>query len=111
MNIGDIDVKDVVLVEYPYEEDSTKFSKRPAIVIDKDTKGLRVLVVKITTHEPRDEFDYQIIEWVKARLTKKSTARASKLESLDVGSIIKKYGTLEDSDYNSIIDLVNEYLK
>lgn len=111
MNIGDINVKDVVLVEYPYEEDSTQSSKRPAIIIDKDTEGLRVLVVKVTTHKPRDEFDYGIIEWVKANLTKQSTARTSKLENLHVGSIIKKYGTLDESDYNNIIDLVNEYLK
>lgn len=109
MKISDLEIKDVVLVEYPYEEDSTQSSKRPAIIISKNEIDLRLLVVKVTKHAPRDTFDYEIVEWVKANLTQPSTVRASKLEDLPLSSIIKKYGTLEDNDYNNIIDLVNEF--
>ena len=109
MNISNVDVKDVVYVLYPYEEDETKTSRRPAIVIDKNETSLEVLVVKVTTHEPRDEQDYKIIEWVKTNLTQPSIARTAKTEAFHVDNVIKKVGTLTDKDYNNIIDIINKY--
>lgn len=47
MNVGE-----VWFVNFPFEEDSTKYLPRPAIILDIDT--ILVLAVKVTKHEPRN---------------------------------------------------------
>ena len=43
---------DVVLVQFPYREDRTRFKKRPAIIIREDTQG-EYLICQITGTDRR----------------------------------------------------------
>ena len=110
VDINSINIKDIVFVKYPFEEDPSIVKSRPALVIDKDIDNLKVLVVKVTKTLPRDRFDYRIVEWMKANLKFESTARASKIQAIKVEDIDKKIGTMTDSDYNEVIDRLNEFL-
>lgn len=111
MNPEDVDVKDIVYVGYPYEEDPSIIKKRPALIIGKDDENLQVVVVKITKTPPRNSYDYEIVDWVKANLKMQSTARASRIQLIGYADIIRKIGTMEDEDYNAVLKLVEEYIK
>lgn len=104
-------IKDVVIVNYPFEENETIIKTRPAIVIDKVDDELKILAVKITKTDVRDDFDYRIIEWVKASLRYPSTARASKIQYISMEDIKRRVGSLADSDYTKVIELVKEYFE
>lgn len=102
--------QDVIWVNYPYEDDATKRKRRPAVIIDKDNNNYEVVVVKVTSQPPRDDYDYEIIEWTKALLKKPSVARASKIEVIAKDDILSKIGTLDAEDFKEIIRLINEYI-
>lgn len=51
-------------------------SPRSCIIMDVDT--LEVLSIKVTKHEPRDEYDILIFKWQEAQLPEPSYARVSK---------------------------------
>lgn len=106
-----VNVQDVIWVDYPYEDDPSRSKIRPAIIIDKDDDSLEVVVVKVTSQQPRDKYDYEIIDWIKASLKKKSVARASKIEVVGESSIKGIIGKLEDNDYCEIVKLVTEYIE
>ena len=105
-NIKDLDVKDVVIVDFSFAEDPSKSKRRPAIVIQKDERNLRVLIVKVTKTLPRNSLDYEILDWVKANLDMPSTASCSQLRNIGFEEIHKKIGTLEDRDFNEVVDRV-----
>jgi hypothetical protein len=67
--------------------DKPQISKRrPVLVIDVD--GNEATVVKITSHEPRDEpGEYAIIEWREAGLLKPSTIRTSQIFRLSLNDL------------------------
>lgn len=110
MTINDVNIRDVVYVAFPFEEDPSVVKARPAIIIGKNTDELKVLVVKVTSHEPRDKYDYKVVEWVKANLKCESTARASQIKAFGVENVERKLGTLDETDYNEVIKLVNKYI-
>lgn len=93
MNVGE-----VWLVDFPYEDDATKSSPRPAIILDIDT--ILVLAVKVTKHEPREEdkYDTPLLYWEKAKLHLKSTARISKAVAIQKSQFIHKIGDLDEED-------------
>lgn len=105
-----VQIQDVIWVDYPYEDDPTKSKVRPGIILDKDNDSLEVVVVKVTSQFPKDEYDYEIIDWIKASLRKKSFARASKIEVIEESGIKGKIGKLSDDDFNEIVTLVSEYI-
>jgi len=74
---------EVWFVEFPYDDDPTKLSNRPVVVLDTD--NLNVLSVKVTKHKVRDDDDYDtsIIYWKDAKLHFASTARVSKVINLN----------------------------
>ena len=54
-----IKINDVWFVKYPYVDDNSVYKDRPAIVIDKDEKGLYV-VLKCTSKSPKVKYDYSV---------------------------------------------------
>ena len=87
---------------FQYEEDPSKFSNRPVVVIDENHLG--VLSVKITKHSVRssDEYDVPILHWQEAGLKLASTARVSKVILLQPDDFIFKIGKLSDEDLEVI---------
>lgn len=95
---------EVWFVVFPFEEDNSKFTNRPVIVLDEDTEKLCVLSVKVTKHKVRsnDQFDTPILYWEKAGLRCSSTARVSKVMNLQADDFIFKIGDLHPDDLKEI---------
>jgi pimeloyl-CoA synthetase len=107
----DIKAGEVWFVNFPYEEVSNKFSKRPAVVLNVET--LEVLSVKVTKHNPRecDKFDTPIVYWEHARLHYKSTARVAKAVHIPKKQFIHKIGDLCQDDFETIIEEFVKFIK
>ena len=102
---------DVWFAKYPLEEDITKNTKRPVLVIDEEK--LEVLCVKITKHPPRpdDDYDVPILYWQDANLRFESTARVSKTMYLDKSMFIHKIGTLHSKDFKIIEEKFIDFIQ
>jgi mRNA-degrading endonuclease toxin of MazEF toxin-antitoxin module len=102
---------EVWFVEFPFEEDNTKTTNRPVIVLDENTLG--VLSVKITKHAPRkeDPYDVPILYWKEANLRLSSTARVSKVVLLSPDNFIFKIGELHQDDLERIESMYQKYLR
>jgi hypothetical protein len=102
---------EVWFVEFPFEEDNTKTTNRPVIVLDENTLG--VLSVKITKHAPREEdpYDVPILYWQEANLRLSSTARVSKVLLLSPENFIFKIGELHPDDLERIARMYQLYLR
>ena len=101
---------EVWFVSFPYEEDPTKFSNRPVIVLDAYKR--MVLSVKITKHKVRstDPYDTPILYWSTAGLRMASTARVSKVQLLDENNFIFKIGDLHPDDLTAIEEQFKKYI-
>lgn len=102
---------EVWFVEFPIEEDEQQFINRPVIVLD--VEEIKVLSVKVTKHEPRedDPYDYPIIQWQESGLKLKSTARVAKVMSLSKDCFIFKIGTMSEKDMNEITELYIKFIQ
>jgi mRNA-degrading endonuclease toxin of MazEF toxin-antitoxin module len=100
-----VSVGDVVLVNFPYEDDPSKMKIRPAVIIATETQELKAIALKVTSTPPRDLLDYQLISWALSGLHRPSTVRTSKRVVIDYAAIIKKLGTLSNDDFTKIMTL------
>ena len=102
---------EVWFVGFPYEEDDSKISNRPVVVLDEDTLG--VLSVKVTKHKVRvdDAYDTPILYWAQAGLRFASTARVSKVMNLNPDDFIFKIGALHPDDLQKIEEKYIQYMK
>ena len=105
-----IQQKEIWFARFPLEEDENKTLKRPVLVIH--SRDDEYLVVKITTHKPRnsDKFDVELDKWQAASLKFPSTARVSKLRTLPEKNFINKIGVIHDSDWVLVTEKVEESL-
>ncbi|OSA92822.1 UNVERIFIED_ORG: hypothetical protein B2H93_13425 [Clostridium botulinum] len=109
----DIQPQEVWYANFPFEEDPKKTKRRPVIVLSKTNDGLTVadlkedsyLSVKVTSHEIRDEDDYDtvIVKWREANLKKESVARVSKTMNLPKSQFINKVGIADEKDFENIL--------
>lgn len=101
---------EVWFVEFPLEEDESKFINRPVVVLDENILG--VLSVKITKHIPRNEdpYDTPILYWQEAKLKFSSTARVSKVTLLPKDSFQFKIGDLHEDDLKNIEQKYREFI-
>ncbi len=102
---------EVWFVEFPLEEEPTRFLNRPVVVLDENLLG--VLSVKITKHKARkeDPYDIPIIYWEEANLRLASTARVSKVMLLTKDSFIFKIGDLHKDDLDRIERMYKIFLE
>ncbi len=94
------DFGDVVLIGFPHT-DLRNISKRPAFVIY-DAGDLDILVARITTQEYFTGADYKIVEWRRSGLVAESFIRLSKQATIEKKYIIKKLGTLIESEQENL---------
>lgn len=75
-----LELYDIWRMAFEYEDKPGKVKERPVIIGAVDDKNAYVLVVKVTSHEPRDEFAGEVIlqDWQTEGLEKPSVARCSK---------------------------------
>ena len=101
-------VGDVILAQFPYEDNPNEFKVRPAVIIDKHDNSLTVIALKITSTPPRDIMDYELVNWALAGLTNASTVRTSKSAVIIIQAIIRKIGALTPTDFEAVMALYNK---
>ena len=104
-----MDVGEVWEVNFPFDDDDSQSKRRPCVIMDIDT--LEVLSLKVTTHEPRDEYDIPIFKWRDANLLEPSFARVSKVAFIKKNDFLMKNGELELSDFSNITKAFKRYFK
>ena len=103
-------VGDVILAQFPYEDNPAEFKVRPAVIVDKQEHNLTVIALKITSTPPRDKMDYELVHWALAGLAGVSTVRTSKSAVIIIQAIIRKIGSLTPSDFEAVMALYNKIL-
>ncbi len=106
-----IQPQEVWYANFPYAEDSSKFKRRPVIVLDVDNDSCTVLSMKITSRNPRSEFEIEIFDWATIPLDHISTADAASVQNIPKSSFDKRVGRLSDDDWDNVTDLYYSYLK
>lgn len=101
---------EVWFANFPYEEDDTKYSSRPVIVLQANVDY--VLVVKVTCHTMRraDSFDTPLRFWKDAHLDRPSVARVSKATALTKDNLIRRIGVLKNYDAFAVFGAYSAYL-
>ncbi|MDA2300425.1 type II toxin-antitoxin system PemK/MazF family toxin [Bacillus cereus] len=99
---------EVWYVRFPYEEDPTKTSERPSLIINVVDDD--VTIVKITKHKPRDPFDVRLLFWKDAGLSIPSTVRISKMVNVKKRQLINKKGSLHHGDSARVAQALGHYL-
>lgn len=101
---------EVWYARFPFEEDVSITKERPVIILNVET--LECLSVKVTSHEVRDEdeFDTPITHWREAGLKRPSIARISKTVSLTKDKFTNKKGTLHTDDQLVIMQRFTDFI-
>lgn len=100
---------DLVLLEFPFT-DGTRAKRRPALVLLDPAHDSDFLVVRVTSKNPRTEFDVQIEGWESAGLLLPSVVRVDKIATLETSLVERKLGALHDSDAQRVKAVLNELL-
>ena len=93
---------DIVLVSYPFSE-SSKFKKRPALVLftDPDRKPYSLVTISMISSKidgTRFAGDLNLEDWSEENLIYPSILRLSKIATIDKSLVISKLGTLSKRD-------------
>ena len=101
---------EIWFVNMPFDEGIGE-KMRPALVLD--SQGLLVLVGKMTSHPPRNEFSYEyaLIDWQKAGLRCQTTLRLSKRVRLDKSKFLYKVGVLQPVDQVNVVAILRQIIK
>ena len=97
---------DVILVNFPYEDDLLQSKLRPAVVLTMSDDKLRVAALKVTTKVVRNESDCAINNWESAGLLKPSVIRTAKGASITASAIVRQLGTLSNKD---LLEMLKTY--
>lgn len=108
VDLNTIDVGDVILANFPFEDNANRFKVRPAVIVGKQNNNLTVVALNITSTPPRDKMDYELVNWALAGLTVASTVRTSKNAIIIVQAIIRKIGSLTPKDFDAVMLLYNK---
>ena len=94
---------DVYYALYPFD-DIDESKGRPVIIFD--TKEGVSIVIKVTSHEERenDDKDVSLIHWQKAGLSEPSVARCSMYIPLEHNKIHQFLGVLDDEDLVNVLE-------
>jgi mRNA interferase MazF len=108
-NMTNYEFGDVVLVPFPFT-DQTTTKKRPAIVVssaDYQLQRLDLILIGVTSQaNPASSFgEMTIANWKNTGLIKPSIVKPV-LTTLDVKLVIKKLGRLEEPDYQALQNLL-----
>lgn len=96
--------RDVILVPFPFS-DLSYTKKRPALVLAVIPEHDEIICMMLTSSRLIDQrFDVPIINLDIAGLPKQTVARVSRLFTLDTSIINKRIGSLDITEFDSIVD-------
>ena len=98
-------VGEVVAIEFPFT-DMRGRKRRPGLVLACDSNDL--LLGRLTTQHPRDEFDVQLADWSAVGLPKPSIVRLLKLVAIDARLVHHSIGRLSREDRDSVAAAVEK---
>jgi mRNA interferase MazF len=106
----DYEFGDILLLNaYPFS-DLSGIKKRPALVIA-DRGDEDVLVIRITSEEPRDDHDVSLDRWKEFGLVLPSTARISKVATLSKKLVLKKIGKIGSPERKKVRAVLRDLLE
>lgn len=88
----------VIYVDYIFDDNSNKHKRRPAVIIDFDGNHTRVIVLKVTTHTPRTQYDHTLLDAEMANLKAGSVVRCNNIMTMPNHFICEKHGDLSRRD-------------
>jgi hypothetical protein len=97
---------EIWLANVYFEEDPLKSKRRPVVVVP---DGSFIKVFKVTTHVPRDDYDYPLKKWSSAGLRGESVVRMDKVIVLLQGDLIHKIGKLHPIDIFQIKSILTRF--
>ena len=83
------------IVQY---EDTNEKKKRPVLILENNSVASVIGVAKVTTHSPRNMYDYQISDLESCGLKKDSVIRFDKKIPIKETQLIYKVGKLNKKD-------------
>ena len=92
-----------------YDEKSDKV--RPFLIMSDELSGIDIdiSVAPTTTKNRRNQYDVEIEHWQEAGLLIASIARCSKITIISYLHLVRKIGTLVDSDMKRINEAIRKY--
>ncbi len=101
---------EIYWADAPFEDDPSLSKLRPVVILN--DKIVYVLASKITSHEARENaaYDYVLIHWEEAGLTKPSVVRVEKLLQLKPEQIKDRIGQLSLVDIAAIQKMMKDYM-
>jgi len=90
---------EVIVVEFPFS-DLLSGKRRPGVILATDDVDL--LVARVTTRDPRDDFDVSLGDWSVVGLPLKSTVRIAKLLVIDSRLVQRSLGRLTSDDRRAV---------
>lgn len=106
--IGMFSAGSIIQIEFPFDDDTSKSKRRPAIVVDFDNRNTRVIVLKVTTTGMRTQYDYELVDYAMAKLKKGSVVRCNHVLSLRNDFKCEKYSQLSRRDLIAVSILYNK---
>jgi mRNA-degrading endonuclease toxin of MazEF toxin-antitoxin module len=105
--IGVFNVGSIIYVDYPFEDDSAKSKRRPAVVIDYNDDSTKVIVLKLTSQKSRTKYDYELLNPDVADLSIGTKVRCNHVLNLDNDFKCELYSVLSRQDMINVQILYN----
>lgn len=96
----------LLLNAFPYS-DQVQTKKRPSLVLA-DTGDQDILVARVTSEDPRDNYDISLSSWKENGLLFPSSIRLSKIATLSKRLVLKKLGKLGSPDRRKVRSLLKK---
>ncbi len=96
----------LLLNAFPYSNQA-QTKKRPALVLA-DTGDQDILVARVTSEDPRDNYDIALSSWKENGLLLPSSLRLSKIVTLSKRLVVKKLGKLGSPDRRKVRSLLKK---
>ncbi len=75
-----------------------------------DTGDLDIVVARMTSALPRDQFDVEVIDWLTAGLLLPSVTRTHKLVTVEKRTVERRLGMLSEADWARVQESIERLL-
>ena len=100
--------RDIVLAELPITSREER-RRRPNLVLA-DTGDLDIVVARMTSALPRDQFDVEVIDRLTAGLLLPSMTRTHKLVTVEKRTVERRLGMLSEADWARVQESIERLL-
>lgn len=98
----------VIFINFTYDDNPEKSKERPAIVTDYNEEETRVVLLKVTSKEPRTKYDYVLYNPEIADLKEGSVVRCNHILTVPNHYKCSKHGVLSRKDLMAVEILYNQ---